>query len=268
MHRLSAICRRLLALDAAPGPAAGPRERVPQAAAAEPAPAEPAATDAPVHAGGAAATAVPTPPAGLPLESAVGGIALLHMEHESRNRRLHGLSRARVGILGRPPIGRAELDELLRPARAVVADDGRKATLWLVGPGASSKRVEELRRRGRPIVDLAGLHALAEEFDRTMRGSWFDDAVRAAVLRVRLLHRALLVRGRKPVLRVVPDDPSPRMRSAHDPSPRAAGSLRPVPARTERPTADQELAAAIEAAARAKRDADPRCRLYDPSTRS
>jgi hypothetical protein len=34
--------------------------------------------------------------------------------------------------------------------------------------------------------------------------------------------------------------------------------------RTDRPSAADELAATIEAAARARRSADPRCRLYDP----
>jgi hypothetical protein len=270
-RRILDAYRRFVGLEPTPdGPRAAP---APRPAPAQAPPAEPEARRAALPVATLDEPAPPAPAPRLPHPSALGGIAMLHTEHDARARRLRALHRAQVAVLGTPPTDDAELAAILRRCggRLVSSDDVRP-TVWLAGDDVAPERVAALRRIGCVVVDAEGLTALADEYRQTMAGSWFREAVAAAIYRLRLLQRALLLVREQPtpsadpprrVPRPVEDGPRPA------PTPprrvqRPRTAPRRIPPRSDRPSAAEELAASIEAAARARRSANPGCRLYDP----
>ena len=197
---------------------------------------------------------------------------MLHTEHDARARRIKALHRAQVAVLGTPPADEAELAAILkRCGGQLVSSDDVRPTVWLAGDDVAPERIAALRRIGCVVVDGDGLTALADEYRQTMAGSWFREAVSAAIYRLRLVQRAMMLVREQPRR---PVDPPRRQPERVEAGPRPAAprprvqrprtTPRRVPPRTDRRSAAEELAASIEAAARARRSADPRCRLYDP----
>ena len=264
-RRILDAYRRFAGLE--PSPAA-PRTAAPgRPAPAAPPPAEPEAPRATLPMAALAEPAPPAPAPRLPHPSALGGIAMLHTEHDARARRLNALHRAQVAVLGTPPTGEAEFAAILRRCggRLVSSDDVRP-TVWLAGDDVAPERVAALRRIGCVVVDAEGLTALAGSTGRRWP-PWFREAVAAAIYRLRLLQRAMLLVREEP--RPAADLP----RRAPDPvehGPRAAAARprrvqrprtapRRVPPPRGRRSPAEELAASIEAAARARRSANPGC---------
>ncbi len=266
--RIREAYRRFMAIETPAAAQPPPPARVP----VESAPVEPAAAQPRLPAVTVAEPAPEPPAPHLPHPSALGGIALLHVEHDARARRVKALHRAQVAVLGTPPASDAELARILRRCggRLVSSDDVRP-TLWLAGDDVAPERIAALRRIGCLVVDAEGLTALADEYRQTMAGSWFREAVSAAIYRLRLVQRAMLLVREQPVRPAdLPRRPAAPLEEGPRPAPSARRVPRPraaprrVPPRSDRSAAADALAASIEAAARARRSADPRCRLYDP----
>ena len=269
MSRIREAYRRFMAFETPAAPTATP---APGRAAVEAAPVERAATRPRPPAVTVAEPAPEAPAPQLPHPSALGGIALLHVEHEARARRVKALHRARVAVLGTPPGSDAELARILRRCGGgLVSSDDVRPTLWLAGDDVAPERIAALRRIGCLVVDADELTALADEYRQTMAGSWLREAVSAAIYRLRLVQRAMLLvreQPRRPAdlprRPAAPLEDGPRPAPSARRVPRQRNAPRRVPPRSGRPSAADELAASIEAAARARRSANPRCRLYDP----